>query len=149
MYAIFVKFLLCLLALGALCEEHDPVRVNRIRSRAEVRGSRVKRDGDAEGHEDILPTREETQVTLVLRQYDNPKQVVQACLKMGAWPGLSVEQVLRGHPAPGCNAFDLDTKTCTVHTLRPRYVEDSDRMENLGHETLHCFEGAYHTQDKF
>lgn len=144
---MFKTLLLVLLALLAAVEQHDPARVSRVRTRAEVSGSRVKRDGDSDEHEDIVPTRNESQVTVVLMQYDNPKQVVHACQKMGAWPGWSDTQVLAGHPAPGCNAFDTVTKVCTIHTLRPRFVEDDDRMANQGHELEHCFEGAYHKQD--
>jgi len=139
--------LLLLLAALSSIEDHDPARVTRIRTRAEVSGSRIKRDGDTDEHEDIVPTRNETQVVVVLMQYDTPKAVVHACQKMGAWPGWTDTQVLAGHPAPGCNSFDPSTKVCTIHTLRPRFVEDDDRMANAGHELLHCFEGAYHKQD--
>jgi len=143
------KTLLCfLLIVGVLAEEHNPAcTVRTSRSRAEVRGSRVRRDGDTDEHEAIVPTRNEAQVTVVLMQYDTPKSVVHACQKMGAWPGWTDTQVLSGHPAPGCNSFDPDTKVCTIHTLRPRFVEDDDRMANAGHELLHCFEGGYHKQE--
>lgn len=139
--------LLTILAILALCEEHDPARVTRVRARAEVSGSRVKRDGDSDEHEDIVPTRTESQVTVVLMQYDSAKAVVHACQKMGVWPGWTDTQVLAGHPAPGCNAFDPSTRVCTIHTLKPRFVEDDDRMANQGHELEHCFHGAYHRQD--
>jgi hypothetical protein len=144
---MFKTLLLILLAVLSSVEDHDPARVSRIRTRVEVSGSRVKRDGDTDDHEDIIPTRTESAVQVVLMQYDSPKQVVHACQKMGAWPGWTDTQVLSGHPAPGCNAFDPATKVCTIHTLKPRFVEDDDRMANQGHELEHCFLGAYHHQE--
>lgn len=142
--------LLCLLALGALCEEHDPARVTRIRTRVEVTGSRVRGKGEADpdDREDISPTREEAEVTVVLHQYDNAKSLVRACLRMGAWPGFTVDQVVAAHPAPGCNAYEPEAHRCTIHTLKPRYVEDDDRMANQGHELEHCFHGAFHKQEE-
>lgn len=152
MFATLTKILFVLLALGALLEEHDPARVQRTRTRTrtEVSGSRVrgKDDQDPDGpHEAIVPTWNETQVTVVLTQFDSLRGVVRACMALGAWPGLSEETILHGHPAPGCDAFNPATKVCTILTLRPRFVEDTDRMENLGHEALHCFEGQFHHQD--
>ncbi len=101
----------------------------------------------AGGEEAIVPTRNESQVTVELRLYDTPREVVRACKKLGAWASFTEDEVLRAHPAPGCDAFDRETHSCTMHTLRPRYVEDAERMENLGHETMHCFYGAYHQQE--
>lgn len=145
-----IALLLACTSVLAACTDHDPARTARVqrvsRVRVDVRGSRTRK-GEGEEHEAIVPTRAEGAVAVTLRMYDSPREVVHACLKMGAWPGWTVDQVLRAHPAPGCNAFDNVDHTCTIHTLRPRYVEDDDRMENLGHEALHCFEGAYHQQN--
>ena len=148
---MLTKILFILLALGALCEDHDATRVQRIRTRTrtEVSGSRIRGKGEAEegDREDIVPTRNEAQVQVQMHQYDSPRVVVRECLAMGAWVGMTEDQVLHAHPAPGCMEFHPDTKLCIIHTLKPRYVEDDDRMQNMGHEVLHCFEGAYHTQD--
>ena len=142
--------ILVLLALLAACEDHDPARTTRIRTRTEVTGSRVRGKGEADegDREDVVPTRNESEVTVVLLQYDNAKAVVRACQRMGAWPGFTVDQVVAAHPAPGCNAFEPEAHRCTIHTLRPRYVEDDDRMANQGHELEHCFHGAYHKQEE-
>lgn len=97
--------------------------------------------------EPIVPTMEESQVSVVLKLWDSQRGLVRACMALGVWPGLDESTVLRNHPAPGCNAYNHATKTCYIHTMRPSSVEDSDRVENAGHELLHCFLGTYHKQD--
>lgn len=34
---------------------------------------------------------------------------------------------------------------CTVYLLKPRGFDDHRRVETLGHEVLHCFDGRTHT----
>lgn len=95
----------------------------------------------------IVPLRNEAQVTVELKLYDRKQTIIDVCMKAGAWPGWNAEQVLKSIPAPGCTSFNLDTKVCTINTLRPRYLEDTGRMENAGHELMHCFYGRYHEQE--
>ena len=100
----------------------------------------------AQAAETITPSRSVDTVTVTLRVYESRSAVVQECQRLGAWADLSVKQVLKEHPAPGCSAYDPGANTCTIHALAPQNVEDADRMENIGHETLHCFRGSYHVQ---
>lgn len=83
-----------------------------------------------------------TSVTVTVRWYESKPAVVAACKRLGAWPALPPEQVMR-HPAPGCAEVRHDAPTCTVHALRPKRLDDA-RTATLGHEVLHCLWGNYH-----
>ena len=43
----------------------------------------------------------------------------------------------------GCAVPNLKAKTCTIYTVNPRGLDDRHTC-TLGHETKHCFDGAYH-----
>ena len=48
-----------------------------------------------------------------------------------------------GKSVLGSAYVDLDKKTCTIHSLNPRGLND-ERTCTLGHEVKHCFDGQYH-----
>lgn len=83
-----------------------------------------------------------TSVTVTVRWYKSKPAVVAACKRLGAWPALPTEQVMR-HPAPGCAEVQLERAECVVHALRPERLDDA-RTATLGHEVLHCLWGSYH-----
>lgn len=94
--------------------------------------------------DEVRPTRSENVVSIELVLFDSKPAVIEKCKSLGAWPQFDAAMVERLHRAPGCNVFYPETKRCIIFTLSPRFLKDYDRMENLGHETLHCFKGDYH-----
>lgn len=91
--------------------------------------------------EPVVPTRNESAVKVEVIFHDEPRSAVRTCHALGAWPGLTLEQVLRREA--GCAAYYRDTNTCIVHVPRPVNVDDN-ATTILGHEVLHCFRGRYH-----
>jgi hypothetical protein len=137
------KLIATCLAAAALLGPQVPA--TRVRARTVTSGSRM-RSRDEHEHTEIVPTRNEALVSVALKLYDSKTRVIEVCLALGAWEGQTVAQVAKVVDAPGCAAFDPNTKHCTIHNLTPKKVEDTARMENLGHELLHCFKGAYHSE---
>jgi len=42
-----------------------------------------------------------------------------------------------------------DYDECTIWAYEPRDRQDSEYLETLGHEVLHCFRGAFHLEDEY
>jgi predicted small secreted protein len=48
------------------------------------------------------------------------------------------------YEADGCNAFNLDKKTCDIYVSGQRWSGDTDRLAIMGHELWHCRFGKWH-----
>jgi hypothetical protein len=44
----------------------------------------------------------------------------------------------------GCAEYNREGATCTIYAAVPKFVDDDERMDTLGHEVLHCFAGDFH-----
>lgn len=84
------------------------------------------------GTEKIKPTRFDRSFTMTVNFLPNDK-IKDFCTELGV-----------SYEANGCTAFDLEKKHCNIYVVEPRYVQDSERMTVIGHETLHCVYGKYH-----
>lgn len=90
----------------------------------------------------ILPTRNEEVVTIKPVWYETSKEAREHCYSIGAW-GNTPRELVDKQRYVGCAVFDPSTKFCTIHVVRPKYVDDL-LTTMLGHEVLHCFLGRYH-----
>ena len=91
--------------------------------------------------EKVTPTREMESFTLHVVMLE-PDEVVQTCIRLGAWPADEANAAAK-HRHLGCAVARLDAKECTVYSPRPVTVDDQSTTV-LGHEVLHCAFGRYH-----
>ena len=92
--------------------------------------------------EQILTEFNNPKVTVDYKFYNNEREVTRAYRK---WMGTELHRDPFGDDArEGFAHWDINAKTCTVHTLKIRHVEDEERLAILGHEVLHCVYGRYH-----
>lgn len=83
-----------------------------------------------------------SKVTIDYKFYNNEREVTRAYRE---WMGKEITNDPFGDAErEGFAHWDSYAKTCTVHTLKIRHVEDEKRLAILGHEVLHCVYGRYH-----
>ena len=71
---------------------------------------------------------------------------IRKCNEIHAWPDAISESMTKtGSEAIGCAAMNIDTKVCDVYVPNITSTGQTDRFATLGHETLHCFIGKYHS----
>ena len=98
--------------------------------------------GCGDKKEDLVKEFEQHKVTTTYKFYDNSKEVTKAYRE---WMGKDLHTDPFGNAKrDGFATWDQYNKTCVVHTMRVRHVEDKERLELLGHEVLHCMYGRYH-----
>lgn len=90
----------------------------------------------------VTPTRNESEVTVKVTWYETRKELVEYCYSIGTW-GQAPREFVDKQRHVGCAVFDLNSKVCTVHAVRPKYLDDM-LTTMFGHEVLHCFKGRYH-----
>lgn len=103
---------------------------------AVVTGSLWNASGDP-----IVPTANRPQFNVVIHM-DTQAAVIAKCNALHAW-AKEITEAPRGH-AIGCNAFYEKLNTCEIWTPTPTKVDDP-ATTNLGHETMHCYAGEYHS----
>jgi hypothetical protein len=82
--------------------------------------------------ESIKPTRDTKDFTVRLNVVPQ-NQITEKCNALG-----------NAYDANGCNAFHTPENFCDIYVVMPDNVNDSKRLEIMGHELLHCRYGAYH-----
>lgn len=83
---------------------------------------------------------EETSIKLVVYQYNTTIELERAAIEHNTNPRVVGFAVTSWQPP-----LARPTKPhCEVHIMRVQGVGDYRRMEDLGHEVLHCLYGLYH-----
>lgn len=84
------------------------------------------------GGERIVPTRDTKDFSVRLNIV-HERDIRATCDRLGV-----------KYDSNGCNAFHSPANFCDIYVMMPSSVDDSKKMEIIGHELLHCRYGEYH-----
>lgn len=59
------------------------------------------------------------------------------------WPSNPAGGACGSGDAVGC-AKRTSPTSCTIWAVEPTSIQDTNRMDTIGHEVLHCFLGKFH-----